>query len=293
MQRITKKAPKASELIRDTEELEIERVEIISVDLSDTDEVNQIEEKPSTLDLLEEDVEALKQFEDQLLTGWDISSSAEVPLELEENWDLEAWIEQWQNQDPNQFPELPPELEERLERTLPKQQLNRDQFIFQAIANACKEWELKELREKGKREGEEAVLIVDPKNGKYRCFPADYFSKEALAYFEVVPGKYYPIRWQKTQAGWEKVQTGYFQAADLRQAAYVLIRDGKAVGNWEKTPISFLDDGWKWGIYDQSQIVEVKGRKEEYGALYYDVWIDNERVDSVLTVQEVLDILPK
>lgn len=205
-----------------------------------------------------------------------------------------VWSDPWQGSLHDEvFSDLPPELEERLEHVLAKSGMDRDQFIIHAIVTACKEHELAELREKGKQKEEEALLIQDPDTQTYRCFPAYYFDTEERERFQALLGKYYPIRWKKTNRSWKKVFGGYFEWEDAGDKKYIRIENGEAVGKWEEYPFGFFQHGWTWGIYDQQNVIEVKGRSEEFGALYYDIFVNNEKVDSVLTIQEVVELVER
>lgn len=284
--KVTRRAPKPSDIQEDTQDLEVEQVSVFTVDFPEEEFLNPL---AST----EEEEELSTKLEESASNSFE-QSRKPVQIELRENWDQEAWEQRWsKTSQTGLVPELPPELEERLVQVLAKKGIDRNQFVLQAIEEACKRSELEELRKKGEEAGEKAILVCDPKTGQYRCFPANYFAMEELRCLQVISGKYYPVRWKKTRDGWQKVQSGYFQSLDQRKKTYIQIENGKAVGNWEEQPFYFFEHGWKWGVYDQQNILEVKGRMEEYGALYYDVYVNNERVDSVLTAQEVQNLIQK
>ncbi|RAL24384.1 hypothetical protein [Thermoflavimicrobium daqui] len=210
----------------------------------------------------------------------------------EESWEEDAWVERWRsNPEKYLISEIPPELAERMEAALRENKMKKSDFILKALEDACKKAELDKIRHRGLAEGDFAKLIKDPETGMYRCFPSDFFSEEELYGFEVIDGKYYQKRWEKTNSGWIKVNKGYFEATQDQEARYIKMVNNKPVGTWQVYPFDFFEDGWKWGQYNKEKVIEVKGRQVEDGPLLLDVYIDNERVESVQTTQEVHRII--
>ncbi len=211
----------------------------------------------------------------------------------DESWEEDAWVERWRtNPEKYLISEIPPELAERMEEAIREKSMKKSDFVLKALEDACKKVELDKIRRKGLAEGDLAKLIKDPETGKYRCFPADFFSEEELYGFEVVEGKYYQKRWEKTPNGWVKVNKGYFEAINsedptYQETPYIKMVNNKPTGNWQVYPFDFFEDGWKWGRYELDVIIEVKGRQVEDGPLLLDIYIDNELIDSVQTTQEV------
>jgi hypothetical protein len=222
------------------------------------------------------------------------SSEQSARLELEENWEEDAWMERWRS-NPEKYlvVPLPPELSQRLEEALRETKMKRTNFVLKALEQACHKAELDRIRRKGKAEGEPAKLIKDPQTGKYRCFPADFFTEDELYGLEVIDGKYYHKRWEKTDQGWIEVNKGYFEATGDQDAPYIKMVNNKPVGNWEVYPFEFFEHDWKWGIYDNEHVViEVVGRKDDKdGQLWLDVFVDNKKVDSVKNSREVHRII--
>ncbi|WP_124728281.1 hypothetical protein [Staphylospora marina] len=221
------------------------------------------------------------------------SSSSGAKLDLEENWEEDAWMERWRS-NPEKYlvAPLPPELSQRLEEALRETKMKRTDFVLKALEQACERAELDRIRRKGKAEGEPAKLIKDPQTGKYRCFPADFFTEDELYGLEVIDGKYYHKRWEKTDKGWVEVNKGYFEATGDQDAPYIKMVNNKPVGNWEVYPFEFFEHDWKWGIYDNEHVViEVVGRREEDAELWLDVYVDNKKVKSVKTSREVHRII--
>lgn len=212
----------------------------------------------------------------------------------DESWEEDAWVERWRsNPEKYLISEIPPELAERMEEAIREKKMKKSDFVLKALEDACKKAELEKIRRRGLAEGDPAKLIKDPETGKFRCFPADFFSEEELYGFEVIEGKYYQKRWEKTASGWVKVNKGYFEATGNQEAPYIKMVNNKPTGSWQVYPFDFFEDGWKWGRYDRDVIIEVKGRQVEDGPLLLDVYIDNELVDSVQTSQEVHRIIKK
>lgn len=214
-------------------------------------------------------------------------------IDLEEDWEEDAWFERWRmNPEKYLVTALPPELSQRLEEAIREKKMKRNEFVLKALEMACQRAELDKLRRKGLAEGDPAKLIKDPQTGKYRCFPADFFTEEELYGFEVIEGKYYQKRWEKTDSGWVQVNKGYFEATGDQDSPYIKMVNNKPVGSWEVYPFEFFEHDWKWGIYDNPNVlIEVKGRKEDGGPLWLDVYVDNELVDSVKTSREVHRII--
>ncbi|MBA4493853.1 hypothetical protein ACFO25_14895 [Paenactinomyces guangxiensis] len=212
-----------------------------------------------------------------------------VSLELEENWEEDAWLERWRlNPEKYLVTALPPELSQRLEESVRERKMKRNEFVLKALEEACRQAELDKIRRKGLAEGEPAKLIKDPQTGKYRCFPSDFFTEEELYGFEVIEGKYYQKLWEKAEKGWVQVNKGYFEAVGEQDSPYIKMENNKPVGGWEVYPFDFFEHDWKWGIYDNSNVViEVVGRKEGDAPLMLDIYVDNELVDSVQTSREV------
>ncbi|WP_139279095.1 hypothetical protein [Seinonella peptonophila] len=218
--------------------------------------------------------------------------NAEVQIDLEQEWETDAWLERWRmNPERYVVTAIPPELAQRIDSVVKEKNMKRNEFILFALEEACKRVELEKLRKKGLEEGDPAKLIKDPKTGKYRCFPADYFTDEELYGFEVIEGKYYLVPWEKRGDGWVQVNKGYFEAAD-QDAPYIKMMNNRPVGSWEVYPFDFFEDGWKWGIYNHDVIVEVKGRRDDgEGPLWLDIYMDGELVDAVRTTREVHRII--
>ncbi|TCS95831.1 CopG family transcriptional regulator [Hazenella coriacea] len=214
-------------------------------------------------------------------------------IDLDDDWEEDAWLERWRmNPEKYLVTALPPELSSRLEEAVRERKMKRSEFVLKALEVACKSVELDKLRRKGLAEGDPAKLIKDPQTGKYRCFPAEYFTEEELYGFEVVDGKYYQKRWEKTNQGWVQVNKGYFEALNDQESPYIKMVNNKPTGSWEVYPFEFFEHDWKWGIYDHdSAVIEVKGRKENDGVLWLDIYIDDELVNSVTTSREVHRII--
>jgi hypothetical protein len=230
-------------------------------------------------------------FGDNFGNKWE--SNQQVRLELEEDWEEDAWMERWRVK-PDKYivTPLPPELAQRLEDVLKETKMKRSEFVLKALEEACLKAELDKIRRRGLAEGEPAKLIKDPQTGKFRCFPADFFTEEDLYGLEVIDGKYYQKRWEKTEKGWVEVNKGYFEATGDQDAPYIKMVNNKPVGSWEVYPFDFFEDGWKWGIYDNEDVViEVIGRKDKDGQLWLDVYVDTKLVDSVRTARDVHRII--
>ncbi|SEM92820.1 CopG family transcriptional regulator [Lihuaxuella thermophila] len=228
---------------------------------------------------------------ESLGSSWESASA--VRIDLEEDWEEDAWLERWRmNPEKYLVTALPPDLSQRLEEAAREKKMKRNEFVLKALEEACRQAELDKIRRRGLAEGEPAKLIKDPKTGKYRCFPADFFTDEELYGYEVIEGKYYQKNWEKTENGWVQVNKGYFEASGDQNAPYIQMVNNKPVGSWEVYPFEFFEHDWKWGIYDNKNVViEVVGRKGEDGQILLDVFVDNELVDSVKTSREVHRII--
>jgi hypothetical protein len=88
------------------------------------------------------------------------------------------------------------------------------------------------------------------------------------------------------------VNKGYFEATGDQDSPYIKMVNNKPTGSWEVYPFEFFEHDWKWGTYDNPNVViEVKGRKDNQGTIWLDVYVDNELVDSVKTSREVHRII--
>lgn len=225
---------------------------------------------------------------------WEEQEANETRFDADGGWEEDAWLEHWRTH-PDQYlvTALPLELVERMNKAIQNTPLKRTEFVLQSIDQACSNLELEKIRKNGLAEGDPAKLIKDPQTGHYRCFPTDFFSEEDLYGFEVIEGKYFQKPWAKTDAGWIQVNSGYFEATDdsHQDAPYIKMENNKPTGSWEAYPFAFFGHDWKWGIYNNPDVVlEVRGRQEsESGDLWLDIYINTRHVDSVRTIQEVHD----
>lgn len=249
---------------------------------ADENEQSPVEEIRETV--VEKENFALNRYE-----NW--NSGQEIQIDFEQEWEDDAWLDRWRmNPELYLVTAMPPDLSQRMDSVLKEKKMKRNDFVLKALEDACKKVELEKLRRKGLKSGDMARLIKDPKTGKLRCFPADFFTEDELFGFEVLDGKYYLIPWEKAEDGWIQVNKGYFEAAD-RDAPYIKMVNNRPVGSWEVYPFEFFEDGWSWGVYEHDVIIEVRGRQDIEGLLWLDVYIDGELVDAVRNAREVHRII--